>query len=114
MLGHNVRAVSEFLYTYNKKMLGKCPVSDRYLELCNTVLKITWIYIAFCTKVRPSSNEVHVSANNFAKNCDVVITCLLRFYFYLHCWNGMNTGFAVHKLWINLHQSMGTMQKMPE
>ena len=33
MLGHNVRAVSEF-YTRTAKMPGKCPVSDCYLELC--------------------------------------------------------------------------------
>ena len=33
VLGHNVRAVSEF-YTRTAKMPGKCPVSDCYLELC--------------------------------------------------------------------------------
>ena len=32
LLGHNVRAVSEF-YTRIAKMSGKCPVSDCYLEL---------------------------------------------------------------------------------
>ena len=31
--GYNVRAVSEF-YKHTAKILGKCPVSDCYLELC--------------------------------------------------------------------------------
>ena len=48
MLGHNVQAVSE-LYTRTAKMLGKCPVSDCYLELWSERSFAGVVYLVYCS-----------------------------------------------------------------
>ena len=70
MLGHNIRAVSEF-YTRTAKMPGKCPVSDCYLELCNmhvSNIKAVAVIVSIHTYFNQTIYPNIVKTGNFDDN----------------------------------------------